>query len=394
MKPNPGGLLRVDEIVGREALAKHLVEALEQQSIVLTAERRTGKTHVLEKLRSIAPPSWVVVKRDIGAVRTPTEFVQLVMADLYPHLEAKTNFRNWLQTIGEQVGGAQIGPVKLPNFSSKHWKQVLADAIQHVNGNQSISRVVFLWDEFPWMLEAISKTAPGDAMELLDTLRALRQQPGTQLRMVLTGSLGLHHVIRVLKQHGYNNTPVNDMRHVEVRPLDPQHSTSLARRLMSDSGITVETDDLYSVLAESVDHIPYYIHHVVSNLLKDGSRNLPLSAQSIRAAVDEGIYSADNPWDLQHYEDRTLDYYGARRAACLTLLDAVAAAKEPISIPHLVRIGKGSHSDMDDQEWLELTRLLERDHYFVKTETNSVSFKFKVVRTWWVRHRNLDHAEN
>ena len=53
------------------------------------------------------------------------------------------------------------------------------------------------------------------AMEVLDTLRSLRQMSGNQspskLRMVFTGSIGLHHVISSLKQAGYANAPTNDL---------------------------------------------------------------------------------------------------------------------------------------------------------------------------------------
>ena len=122
-----------------------------------------------------------------------------------------TCIRTWLESLGEQLGSAQIGPVKLPNFSSKQWKQVLGDTVAHLDEIGAIERVVFLWDELPWMLEIIASQNPQEAMELLDTLGALRQQHAEKIRMVFTGSLGLHHIVRGLKEQGYNNTPVNDM---------------------------------------------------------------------------------------------------------------------------------------------------------------------------------------
>ncbi len=55
-------------------------------------------------------------------------------------------------------------------------------------------------------------------MEMLDTLRALRQTY-PQLKMVYTGSIGLHHVVAKLKKLGYNNVPTNDMYPYELQPL-------------------------------------------------------------------------------------------------------------------------------------------------------------------------------
>lgn len=390
MKPNPGGMLQLNDIVGRDSLVTYLQTALDQQSILLVAERRTGKTHVLEKFKATAPKTWVVIKRDIGAIRSAHEFVQYVMADLYPHLEAKTNFRNWLQGLGEQLGGAQIGPVKLPNFAAKQWKQILNDAIAHLHENSVIDRVVFLWDELPWMLEIIAKNNPQEAMEMLDVLRALRQQHAGKLRMVFTGSLGLHHIVRRLKAQGYNNTPINDMLAVEVEPLALTDAANLVGRLFVDSGLSVASSAVYEETAKTLDCIPFYIHHVVSALLKNpASKTQTLDMPAVHAVIDNSIHSADNLWDLQHYEERTQDYYQSQRAECLTLLDAVASQATPLSMPDAIRRAKAAYPLVEQQQWIELSRLLERDHYFKRNAESEVSFKFTVVKRWWVWHRGL-----
>jgi hypothetical protein len=54
------------------------------------------------------------------------------------------------------------------------------------------------------------------AMEVLDTLRALRQT-NSALRMIITGSIGLYHVITSLKDKNYANSPINDMAWRESR---------------------------------------------------------------------------------------------------------------------------------------------------------------------------------
>lgn len=394
MKPNPGGILQLDDIVGRESVVAHLQLTLEQQSVLLVAERRTGKTHVLEKFRAAAPKNWVIIKRDIGAVRSATEFVQYVMADLYPHLQAKTNFRNWLQGLGEQLGGTQIGPVKLPNFSPKQWKQVLGDTIAHLDDISAVERVVFLWDELPWMLEIIAKTNPQEAMELLDTLRALRQQHSGKIRMVFTGSLGLHHIVRNLKEQGYNNTPVNDMLSIEVAPLLLLDAAQLVERLFIDNGLAAAAQESYEQTARAVDCIPFYIHHVVSALLKNpASLQQPLGMQAINAVIDHGIHSSDNPWDLQHYEERTLAYYGKQRGECLALLDAVASSMGALPIAEAIKRAKAAHPLVEQQQWIELSRLLERDHYFERDEDGKIGFKFAVVKRWWLWHRSVAMAQ-
>ena len=391
MKPNPGGILPPEDIIGRENLVAQLMEVLDVQSIVLVAERRIGKTHVLDKFKAAAPTDWVVIKRDIGAIRSTTEFVQYVMADLYPHLEAKTNFRNWLQSLGEQLGGTQIGPVKLPNFASRQWKQVLGDAIAHLDHIGSIQRVVFLWDELPWMLEAIAQQNQQEAMELLDTLRGLRQRHHHKLRMVFTGSLGLHHIVRRLKKAGYNNTPVNDMLAIEVEPLTTPHAVNLIERLFADNRLKAATPAIYEQAVKQLDCIPFYIHHVVSALLKNPTlAGQPIGFPQIETVISHGIHSSNNLWDLQHYEERTLAYYGTQQAECLAVLDVVACSAESLSTADAIRRAKAAFPLVEQQQWIELLRLLERDHYFARDALGALAFKFSVVKRWWIWHRGLE----
>ena len=107
--------------------------------------------------------------------------------------------------------------VEFPSTLAPHWKTLLESVIGDLAEHQDV-QVIFLWDEVPWMLEKIrSAHGPEAAMGILDTLRALRQTHPS-LRMVFTGSVGLHHVIGSLKRAGYANAPVNDMKQIDVPP--------------------------------------------------------------------------------------------------------------------------------------------------------------------------------
>ncbi|MDZ7937746.1 MAG: ATP-binding protein [Rhodoferax sp.] len=390
MKPNPGGQLAPQDIVGRDALIHDLKDILEQQSVLLVAERRVGKTHVLEKFKAMAPAGWVVIKRDLESIRSGREFVECTMADLYPHLEAKTNLRNWFQSLGEQAGGAQFGPIKLPNFAHRPWKQVLCDTIGHLHENPDIERLVFLWDELPWMLQGIAKTNPAEAMELLDTLRTLRQQNGNKLRMVFTGSLGLHHIIRALKAQGYANAPINDMQSIEVKPLSIEDAQGLVQQLFTDSQLEAEHPSLYAQTATAVDCMPYYIHHVVAAMVrKHRGQTNKLDWATISAMVTQSIQAPEDTWNLQHYEERTQEYYGTQRPQSLALLDAVASSTTPLSIGDVIKRAKGTHPNVEPEQWQDLIRLLQRDHYFARNDNGELDFKFSVVKRWWCWHRAL-----
>src|SRR5207244_1709762 len=104
----------------------------------------------------------------------------------------------------------------------------------------------------------------------LDALRSLRQTH-SGLRMVFTGSIGLHNVLTSLKRAGYANDPTNDMLTIDVPPLDPTHARQLASKLLNGEGIRVrEPEAVIQAIADRVDGIPYFIHHVVDQLAQRG----------------------------------------------------------------------------------------------------------------------------
>src|SRR5271169_1187978 len=82
MRANPGGTIGPKEVVGRNELIKRLWRCLETQSLVLTSERRIGKTSVIRKMKDENPDSRVVcVLRDLEGLRSPQEFVECLYRD-------------------------------------------------------------------------------------------------------------------------------------------------------------------------------------------------------------------------------------------------------------------------------------------------------------------------
>ena len=55
----------------------------------------------------------------------------------------------------------------------------------------------------------------------------------------------------------------------------------------------------------------------------------------------------------------------------------------------VIKRAKSAFPSVEQQTWIELTRLLERDHYFLRDSAGNVSFKFTVVKRWWIWHRSL-----
>lgn len=389
MKANPGGQLAPEEVVGRDSFIESLWNFLERQSIVLVAERRTGKTSIIKKMKAEPSPGNLVILSDVQAVSSSLDFVEKLMRDAYEHLSKAKKTTDWLKTLWKSFGGAEIaGVVKLPEGAAANWKLLLERVLDDLALHQD-SRVIVAWDELPWGLQKITK-AEGETVvvDLLDVLRAQRHKH-KNLRMVFTGSLGLHHVVTRLHDSGYSSPGKNDMLSVVLPALEDSDAHALALELFRGEGLeSEELESAAAAVAELVGNVPYYIHGVVSLLRASGQAPTP---ETVAQTVESALAGAEDIWDLDHFRNRLDDYYGSRAGLAHTILD------------HLAEFGPQSLSQL--REYLHLTvlpdqeegrlivdgeprklraflKLMRRDHY-VSEERGIYSFQHRLLRQWW-----------
>ncbi len=400
MKANPGGELALDEVVGRDRLIHRLWETLERQSVVLIAERRMGKTSVIKKMVAECPDERVALYRDVEGLGTPHAFAERVYHDLETHLDRVHRTAGRARELLRQLAGTEIkGIIKLPPAVAPHWKTLIERVVEDLVEHCGRSTVVF-WDELPLMLQKIRRTSGSEtAMEILDLLRSLRQTH-SDLRMVFSGSIGMHHVTTSLREAGHINAAVNDMRVVEVPPLEDNDARQLCLQLLEGEGLACEDSDATArTIASSVDNIPFYIHHVVS-MLRD--RGGPVTEQTARDVVDQALVDPMDGWHLDHYRARLTDYYGEDRLPLvLSLLDEIARTDDAITKRDLrSRLGS-THSPADEpsvhrvllekpDELDRILRLFERDHYVRRdATTGAYRFRFGLIKRWWRLSRDL-----
>ena len=115
LRANPGGEIAPSEVFGRDRLIQQLWRILERQSLVLSAERRMGKTCVVKKMAKEAPEDYLTVYRDLEGVRSPIEFVETIFQDVERHLSSFKRLAEGTRQLAMQLGGTEIGGmIKLP----------------------------------------------------------------------------------------------------------------------------------------------------------------------------------------------------------------------------------------------------------------------------------------
>ena len=397
MKAAPGSQLPIQDIVGREVLIADLWRLLETSSLRVEAERRIGKTHILHKMEAEPPEGWVVISLDLENVHSADEFAEVVSDKVDRLLKLWSKAGRRIHEIFHAVGGAAVGPLKFPEKKDRpegYWKKLLTSSIEDLVEQQAAvgKRAVFLFDEMPWMISAIAdpqRDGERTAMEVLDVLRALRQSPttGRGFRMVLCGSVGMHHVLGSLRKQGYKNQPVNDMRLVEVKPLDRPDAEGLAARLLDGEGLKAEPE-VPVAIAEQTGGFPFYIHWVVSEL-RMGVPTAMIRLAEVEEVLKKLLTAPHDPCGFRQFLSRIEGYYPGQERVVLALLDHAAASSAPLDQAEFLNVARVAGASEDNQI-RELLRLLAVDHYLSRDSDGRYHFRHALLRRWWVIEQGLN----
>lgn len=386
LRLNLGGTLDSSHVFGRDALVDRLWETARQQSILLTSERRIGKTSVLSRMEARKPDGWIIVRLDVEGTKSPEEFTQKIIDRLDPHMTTKGRTWTRLQALLTDLGGTKLKDVTLPSIKP-HWKRLMEAALQDVLTHHPGERVMLFLDEFPWFLDAIEKQHGWQAAaEVLDFLRALRQQE-SGVRMIYTGSIGLHHITARLDRHGYGNKPVNDLAMEEVPPLDEGLAMELAGGLLVGEKVPVTNlEACAEAIALEAGGVPFYIQHLVNLALR---ARKTLSPGDVPNLLVQLFLDSTEAADFRHFHKRLSQYYGSPQAGfCEQLLDAVAPSPDPLPLRHLRSLVPMA----SEEQVKELLLMLMKDHYLFRELVDNVivyRFRYEVVRKWWVHDREL-----
>ncbi len=385
MKANPGGSIHPTAIVGRDRLITQIWKRLEQQCVLLNAERRIGKTSVIKKMVAEPLKGWFGVYQDLEDIKLASDFAVAVHDEIQQFLGRTKRTVNAAKDFYEKHDFGD-----LTKRQGRPWKGLLTTAIKDLIEAKSTQRLVMFWDEIPYMIANIAQ-AEGEqaAADVLDTLRKLRNQY-PDLRMVFTGSIGLHHVLTSLHAAGIATEPINDMAAIEVTPLAPADALDLARQLIKGEGLKSDhVDQAAEAITEETDHFPFYIQHVISSLVQD---QLPANTTQIRELVQRHLVDANDPWELSHFRTRIPIYYRDPRDAKLVglLLDALCVTETHRSLNELQNDINSQSDQFDDRDLLvRVLRLMERDHYLTRDSDGKYQFRFPLIRRWWKLDRGL-----
>ena len=395
MQINPGGRLATKDVMGRDNEIARYWQVLERQGLVISAERRIGKTHIMLKMQDECRSGFLPFYQDLEAVQSIPELVRSIYGTIQRALNASPS-RELLPRLRAYVAKwahllpSRIAGVDLPTGDSA-WLPFLSGVFDDLIDIADNQIILLLWDEFPLMLHNLQRRAgPDAAIQLLDHLRAVRLRHAGSLRFLFTGSIGLHLVLRSLRAAGNTNDPVNDMLSLTVRPMAHQDTTNLAAALLEETcAVPSQIPGLASRIATEVGGFPYYVHHVADQLHQ--LRRPPL-VEDVAAAVDNLVYDSHDPANFNYYVNRLSLYYAAdEEALALIVLDTIAGLPSPVPIPKLINLCRHRDPSLEDERLRDVLTVLAEDHYIEPRKSADVmayDFRWQLVKRWWKEKRS------
>lgn len=388
-----GNVVVGQDFFDREAILERIWETLLSDSILLASPRRVGKTSIMHRLIDHPRPGFRVIFLDAQNYALPEDLV----ADLLikageirgdPKWFVQKALRSVMKSM-EEFEFWQLR-IKLRDNLGERWREEGEGAIRQLL--EKASKLVIIIDELPVFLHKMIQRDRDQgkhrAQDLLDWLRHIRQEPDINpyLRQLVGGSIGLpriaHYVGAIHK--------INDLRQIEVGPLDREKARELARKLLDEKGIHLRPEIMEALLDRIGSFIPIFIQIMVSVVSTEiRERKAEATPALIQYCYEQRALGTEFRNSFEDYYQRLDRYYSPQESkAAKRLLRELALATESVSKSTLLasyqdELGPGSDSTQFDLllAWL-------RDDFYVQEEegTGKICFNVTWLRDWWRKY--------
>ena len=336
------------------------------------------------------PDATIAIWFDLEAIDSPLEFYRTVATECNHLLNRYQRLLLHVKTVVGAFSQLKIGPIQLPILQSTDWKALLRfllDGAQKGSGE----RIVLFLDEIPLMLHKIIKLHGGiTASSVLEVIRRIMNEQPDGLRIVYAGSLGMHHVLRLMaKETGLNIPNINTSQIFSIHPLEHDAAKTLAAIWIEKLTLACDVGVADTIAQESCG-IPFYIECIVLQM----SSSKTWSESMIQELTKQAISDPADTWHIRsdHF-DRidNLDYYSKQdRRISRNVLTIIAHNENEITERDLMNQVKQFDTHVSrsiDDVRLVLANLC-RDHLLKKENIDSggsaYKFRYDIVKTVWI----------
>lgn len=405
LKQSYGNWVTGDRFWDRETDLELFIEKIEEgANILLTAQRRMGKTSLMREAARLLSKRYLCLFIDLQKADNPADAIVELSIALRPYkplwTKTKEVFVNVLNRLMEVVDKVDVNELSITlraGLSSGNWAE---------KGNQllgiiasSDKPVLLLMDEVPLMVNRMLKgenflitpERRAVADEFMSWLRKNSLVYQGKVRIVLSGSIGFE---PVLNQAGLSAT-INNFSPFELKPWNEETAITCLEALANEYGLKLEEGTAAAMSRRLGCCIPHHVQMFFTQVYERCRRRkrMEFFADEVNDVYESEMLGIRGHAELTHYEERLKLVLGPEIFPLALEILTETAVSRCLSKETLLALQRfyefKERTVKDAQE--EILRVLEHDGY-VKKEPEGYSFVSHLLRDWWEKRYGHFHV--
>lgn len=406
MKSSTGRWVTGDDFFDREReLALLESRVRDGNHLVMTGQRRMGKTSILQELgRGLELDGWVFLFADVEADRSEEDMIASLARAIHPVTPITSRFLRATSRRVRRLAG-NVGQITAHQFEvrfrggldSGNWRRHGENLIAHCAAHPQ--PVLMVVDEVPIFLARLLRRENGRERvdEFLSWLRAMFQKGDRGFpTLILSGSIGLKPLVERL---GISDR-INYLDSIRLRPWNVETSVECFEKLMATYGLSADDGVARAVYEHLGIGIPQYVQSFFA-CLRDYARihgRNRIALDDVAEVYRTELLGPSGQIDLAHYEARLRDGLGDAHRYRLAMEILAEAAVQGTFTSEARRQLEKRHSKLVEDAPRLVTETLEvlvHDGY-LEPHPDGHRFLMKLLRDWWkarFRHHYRPLAE-
>ncbi len=397
MELSTGRWVSGDDFFDRETELRILKSrVLEGNHVLLTGQRRMGKTSIVQELgQRLKDEGWVFLFTDVEGAKCAEDVISEMAKAVHPihaiSSRIATETKRWFSDHIDEVSAYDFSVKFRAGLDSRNWRRhgekLLRDCAEHDK------RVFLVIDELPIFLKRILHQTDGEKHvdEFLSWMRSVIQNINDgSLVLIVSGSIGLDPLVRRL---GIPDR-INHLYPFRLEPWDREVSVACFEQLASNYNLQVGPGVANAVYEALGTGIPHHVQSFFARLQDFATMHNrdEVIVGDVNEVYQTALLGPSGQNDLVHYVTRLKEALDDEQSHTIAMEILAEASIQDYFTASARRCLDRQYSRMIDDLEERVTDVLEclvHDGY-LKAGDNGYSFPSRLLQDWW-KARFRDH---